>query len=220
MSASAHALRWWRRAAIRPRVWLTTSLPFVRSLVRRDRPAGEPPLAAEPRLEPPADAAEAASRPTALTPEALPPGDPLFDEALRHVGEQRWGRAQQALEQMVREGRKDNALPYLADVRAVRRCLRQLARRPRDPALHLELGRLYFVLELGDAALAALSYAVTLDPNLAEGHSFLAMEYLFRGDEESAQLACTRARQLNPSLPTFERLQLLLADNDRQRRAG
>ena len=98
----------------------------------------------------------------------------------------------------------EEALQLLDDVRAVRRCLRQLDRWPRDPQLHLELGRRYFSLELGDAALDALSQAVALQSDLAEGHVYLALEYLFRGEHELACRCWERAKELNASLPAFD----------------
>jgi tetratricopeptide (TPR) repeat protein len=130
--------------------------------------------------------------------------DALVAEAMQHVQRRRWGRAQRVLEAAVREGAGEEALQLLDDVRTVRRCLRQLDRWPRDPQLHLELGRRYFSLELGDEALDALSQAVALQSDLAEGHVYLALEHLFRGEHELACRCWERAKELNPSLPAFD----------------
>ncbi len=148
-----------------------------------------------------------------LVPEqANPPADGsssdlLVQEALRQIGQKKWGRAQQALERAVGSGDCEAVRGYLADVRAVRRCLRQIGKWPRDPGLHLELGRLYFSLELGDDAQREWQCAVELDPGFAEGYYYLALEYLYREDEEKARQTCQRAHDLNPSLPTFDELQ-------------
>src|SRR5687768_7198264 len=52
----------------------------------------------------------------------------------------------------------------LADVREAQRAERQVRRYPRDPELHLTLGRLYLALDQGDAALAELEEAARLNP--------------------------------------------------------
>lgn len=134
--------------------------------------------------------------------------EPLLEEALGHIREHQWGRAQRALERAVRaDGHNREAGQYLSEVRAVRRCLRQLEKWPRDASLHLDLGRLYFGLELGDEALVSLLRAVELNPDLPHAHHLLAMEYLYRGEGESARHHSRRAHQLKLSLPDFEALQ-------------
>jgi len=145
------------------------------------------------------------------------PPDARLQTGLWHIRHREWGRAQRALEEIVRRDAKCEAGAYLAEVRAVRRCLRQLSRWPRDPQLHLELGRLYFGLELGDEALHEFKQVVQIEPGLAEGHFYLAVEYLFRGDEEAARGACERARQLNPDLPSYDVLEGRLSDSQERR---
>jgi tetratricopeptide (TPR) repeat protein len=98
---------------------------------------------------------------------------------------------------------------YLEEVRAVRRYLRQLDKYPRDARLHLELGMLYFKLELGNEALQEWSRAVELEPELAQAHYCLGVEYYFRGQMEESRQSCEKTNHLDPSLPTFEDLRLV-----------
>lgn len=149
--------------------------------------------------------------PPAIAGSVLPPEehetDPLFEEALGHIQKREWGRAQRALEQYVRGDSLREATQYLAEVRAVRRCLRQIEKWPRDASRHLELGRLCFGLELGDVALEALSRAVALKPDLAVAYHLLALEYLYRGNKAAARKECERAHALDVSLPSFSELE-------------
>ncbi|MHB1007508.1 MAG: hypothetical protein ACYC3S_17980 [Chloroflexota bacterium] len=69
----------------------------------------------------------------------------------------------------------------MAEVRAVRRLLRQIEKRPRDDTLYLELGRLYLRLELGNEALEAFTRVTEMQPDLALAYHFRALEYLYRG---------------------------------------
>ena len=133
--------------------------------------------------------------------------DSKLSEALAHIRERRWGPAQRVLEEAVRRGQSGDAGKYLAEVRAIRRCLRQLERRPRDAILHVELGRLYFGLELGDDALASFSRAVELQPDLAVAHHLLALEYLYRGNRAVARRECEWAHAIEPELPSFADLE-------------
>jgi tetratricopeptide (TPR) repeat protein len=128
-------------------------------------------------------------------------------EALAHIQVCQWGRAQRSLYQAERDDPSGEAHQYLDEVRAIRRCLRHLEQYPRDVQFHLQLGVLFFQLELGDEALRAWGRAVELDPDLAEGHFYLALEYYFRGDLDKARQHCEQASLLNPALPTFEELQ-------------
>jgi tetratricopeptide (TPR) repeat protein len=162
--------------------------------------------AAEPHAEP---AGEEQAQP-----EPSPsPVDQRLEMCLGYVRRHDWGRAQRGLDELVRLEPKGEGAAYLSEVRAIRRCQRQLARRPRDPHLHLELGRLYFGLELGDDALHEFEQAVKVEPELAEGHFYLAVEYLFRDDDAAAREACGRARELNPELPSFEDLESQLGQS-------
>ena len=137
--------------------------------------------------------------------------DPQLERGLVHIQQYQWSRAQRALEEAIRHDQSGEAKAYLADVRAVRRHLRQLDRWPRDPLLHLQLGRLYFGLELGDRALEEFRRVVQLDPEMAEGHFHLALEHLFRGEEEQARHAAKIANDLNPELPSYEALESAMA---------
>jgi tetratricopeptide (TPR) repeat protein len=127
-----------------------------------------------------------------------------------------WARAQRLLEEVIRQEPDDELSVYLGEVRAVRRTLRQLRRRPRDATLHLELGRLYFGLELGEQAEAEFKRVVTLESTLPEGHFCLALEYLFRDDEFSSRQSHARAVELRPDLPTFESLRRALYESTEQ----
>jgi len=105
----------------------------------------------------------------------------------RLIGRLDWARAQRLLEDVTRRDHDRELRSYLEEVRAVRRAQRQLMRRPRDAALHIELGRLYFGLELGDQAAAEFSRAIELEPTLVDGHFYLALEYMFRGEEKASR---------------------------------
>ncbi|MHB1005611.1 MAG: tetratricopeptide repeat protein [Chloroflexota bacterium] len=133
--------------------------------------------------------------------------NPLLDEALGQIKYRQWARAQWALERLAGEKRVSEAAQYLAEVRAVRRCLRQLEKWPRDASLYLELGRLYFGLELGDGALEAFSRAADLQPDLALAHHLLALEYLYRGNRAAARRECEWAHAIDPELPSFADLE-------------
>jgi tetratricopeptide (TPR) repeat protein len=87
----------------------------------------------------------------------------------------------------------------LADVREAQKAERQVRRYPRDPALHLTLGRLYLALEQGDAALAELEEAARLNPELAPAHTLLGFEYAYRGRIARAREHWGRARDLDPA---------------------
>ena len=86
-------------------------------------------------------------------------------------------------------------------------------RRPRDATLHLELGRLYFGLELGDQAAAEFRKAIELEPTLAEAHFHLALEHLFRGEEEASRERLARAAELRPEVPSYETLLHILVES-------
>jgi len=228
MMAVSHLRRFIRGLATLAARAETTDLPddTPRPEVGQEAPPGPFSIASDARLGgsgPPASP----SPPTVATVEvveATPQPEPLstptdarLQKGLWYVRRREWGRAQRALEELVRRDAECEAGAYLAEVRAVRRCLRQLNRRPRDPQLHLELGRLYFGLELGDEALHEFKQVVQIEPSLAEGHFYLAVEYLFRGDEEAARGACERARQLNPDLPSYDVLEGQLIDSQERR---
>src|SRR3990172_7816555 len=92
---------------------------------------------------PPSSSAMGTNAP--LVPEAsnaVVDANPLLDEALGQIKYRQWARAQRALEQLAAGKRVSEAAQYLGEVRAVRRCLRQIEKRPRDASLYLELGRL------------------------------------------------------------------------------
>lgn len=87
----------------------------------------------------------------------------------------------------------------LADVREAQRAERLVRRYPRDPELHLTLGRLYLALDQGDAALAELEEAARLNPALAPAHTLLGFEYAYRGRIARAREHWGRAHDLDPA---------------------
>lgn len=130
--------------------------------------------------------------------------NPTIASALLEASQHQWGRAQRTLEEALRARPGDTDLDScLSDIRGARRCLRQIARFPRDASLYLEVGRLYLNLELGDDALWAFSEALRLEPNLADAHFFMALEYLYRGEKAAARRSHARAKNLNHSLPDW-----------------
>ena len=135
--------------------------------------------------------------------------------ALSYVEGHRWAEAQRTLETLLRSGRNPQAEQYLAEIRAIRRCLRQLRKWSRDASLHLELGWLYFGLELGGDAAQAFGQAVALEPKLASAHYGLALEYLFEGKVAAARRASARACALNNELPSFGELERTLERSGR-----
>ncbi len=126
------------------------------------------------------------------------------------IGREDWARAQRLLEELTRQNRDRELIAYLEEIRAVRRTRRQLMRRPRDAALHVEHGRLCFGLELGDLAAAEFSRAIELEPTLAEAHFYLALEHMFRDDEKASRESLARAAELRPEVPSYETLLDLL----------
>ncbi len=147
-------------------------------------------------------------------PKSEPPSPEATQQALERaealVSREDWARAQRLLEDVTRRDRDPELLSYLEEVRAVRRVQRQLVRRPRDAALHVELGRLYFGLELGDQAAVEFSRAIELEPTLAEAHFYLALEHLFRDDEQASRESLARTAELRPDVPSYETLLRLL----------
>ena len=131
-------------------------------------------------------------------------------QATELVGREDWARAPRLLEDATRRDPDRELASYLDEVRALRRTRRRLVRRPRDAALHVELGRLYFGLELGSQAAEELRRALLLEPTLAEAHFYLALEHLFRGEEEDSRRCLARASELRPDVPSYETLHELL----------
>jgi tetratricopeptide (TPR) repeat protein len=130
----------------------------------------------------------------------------LYLEAREQIKHRAWGRAQRLLEQLSREV-PDSAAPMdLQSVRTVRRGLRRAARWPSDPDAHLELGRAYFDLDLGDAALGEFLTLERLAPERPEGFVLAALEYIYRGQYPQAIGAWTRARAIQPDLPQLDEL--------------
>lgn len=144
--------------------------------------------------------------------------DSTVTEAQALIRDREWAMAQRVLEGSVRHGLSSEGRQYLSEVQAVRRCMRQLNKWPRDAMLHLQLGWLYFRLELGDEALAAFSDAAKLDPDLAEAYYGLALEHLFRDEVAAARRAEARAHDLDPLLPSFAELQHTFERADGQER--
>jgi tetratricopeptide (TPR) repeat protein len=126
------------------------------------------------------------------------------------VGQGHWARAQRLLEDVTRQDHDREVATYLEEIRSVRRAQRQLLRRPRDASLHVELGRLYFGLEQGEPAAVEFRRAIELEPTHAEAHFYLALEYLFRDDEEASRECLAHAAELRPDVPSYETLLNLL----------
>lgn len=175
--------------------------PILR-LLPRSEPRSEP--TSEPRTQPTSEPTRENELPAPeATAQALAQAEGL-------VGREDWARAQRLLEDVTRRDRDRELASYLEEVRAVRRTQRQLVRRPRDAALRVELGRLYFGLELGDQAATEFRRAIELEPTLAEAHFYLALEHLFRDDEEASRKSLARAAELRPDVPSYETLLRLL----------
>lgn len=174
------------------------------SIVRPE--TAEPPPQARPALRLLPKPERTAERPQ--------PDPEAVAETLAHVEElvarESWARAQRLLEDVTHRYRDRELLSYLDEVRAVRRAQRQIRRRPRDAALHVELGRLYFGLDLGAQAAAEFSRAIELDPMLAEAHFYLALEHLFRDEEQASRESLARVAELRPEVPSYETLLDLL----------
>lgn len=131
---------------------------------------------------------------------------PLYLEARRRIKERAWGRAQRALEEVTRLDPESPAPTDLQSVRTIRRALRRTARWPSDVDAHLELGRAYFDLDLGDDALAEFRAVERLAPSRPEGYVLSSLEYIYRGEYATALSTWTRARALSPSLPQLDDL--------------
>lgn len=141
-------------------------------------------------------------------------------EALELLRARQWASAQRLLEEIARRERTAEVAQYLAEVRAVRRYLRQLVKWPRDASLHLELGWLYFGLELGGEALESFDRAAELNPNLASAYYGMALEHLFRDEVAAARRASAIAHDLNPEFSSFGELQDTFERADRNARRG
>ncbi|HEX5417195.1 MAG TPA: hypothetical protein VFZ25_16140 [Chloroflexota bacterium] len=170
-----------------------------------------------PVSDPPAPRSYPAAEIPGLTREPPdPPGDPddsahpvesrLYLEAREQIKRRAWGRAQRLLEQLSRENPDGPAPLDLQSVRVVRRGLRRAARWPSDPDAHLELGRAYFDLDLGEAALGEFLALERLAPRRPEGYILATLEYIYRGHYPQAIAAWTRARALQADLPALEEL--------------
>lgn len=130
----------------------------------------------------------------------------LYREARRQIKERAWGRAQRAMEEVSRLDPESPAPSDLQSIRVIRRALRRTARWPSDVDAHLELGRAYFDLDLGDDALAEFRVVERLAPSRPEGYVLSSLEYIYRGEYATALSAWTRARALSPTLPHLDDL--------------
>jgi len=115
----------------------------------------------------------------------------------------RWNWAQRELERAVRANTDGPARDDLVSVRAVRRHLRILAKWPRDAVVHLELGRCYMELDLGEDAEWAFQWAITLAPRDPAGYYYLALEYCYRGADAEAERVYAEVRSLVETAPPF-----------------
>jgi tetratricopeptide (TPR) repeat protein len=135
---------------------------------------------------------------------ALDPASPAYREARSQIARHAWGKAQRALESAVDSDTDARIALDLRSVRVVRRALRRIARWPSDVEAHLDLGRAYFELELGDEALAEFTCAQRLAPGRFEPFVLASLEYLYRGAYTDAMLAWTAAAALKPELGPFD----------------
>ena len=142
-----------------------------------------------------------------------PPGDQprrpasesrLYLEARRHIKRRAWGHSQRALEEAARRDPDCPAAQDLKSVRIIRRALHRVARWPSDVETHLDLGRAYFDLDLGDDALGEFVLVQHLAPRRYEGFALATLEYLYRGEYAAAMAAWQRAQNLRADLPGFE----------------
>jgi|GEM_PF-3640499 len=130
----------------------------------------------------------------------------LYLLAREQIKHQSWGRAQRLLEQVAREYPDGPAPLDLQSIRTLRRSQRRASRWPSDPDAHLELGRAYFDLDLGEDALREFLLVQRLAPFRAEGFILAALEFIYRGDYTRSIAAWTRARALQADLPSLEDL--------------
>lgn len=63
------------------------------------------------------------------------------------------------------------------------------------------MGRPCFGLELGDAALEALTRAVEIQPNLVAAYYLVALGYLHRDNKSAARTECDSAHAMDSSPP-------------------
>ncbi|SRR5579884_1060536 len=134
------------------------------------------------------------------------PESRLYLEARRQIKRRAWGHAQRALEEASRREPDSPAEQDLKSLKIIRRALHRVARWPSDVDSHLDLGRAYFDLDLGDNALAEFVLVQHLAPHRYEGFALATLEYLYRGEYAHAASTWTRARDLNAELPTFDDL--------------
>ena len=191
----------------------------VDQFLRTGRFAASPPAS---RPEPPATAATAdgsavgvgqSDRPDALIAPAVPtppepcePLEPHHRQGLALARAHRWNWAQRALEQAVRISPQGPAADDLASVRAVRRQLRLLQKWPRDAGAHVELGRCYLELDMGEAAAAEFRRVIALAPAEPAAYFYLALEYAYRGALGEAEQAYAQAQARVAGLPPFAAL--------------
>ncbi|HVC34123.1 MAG TPA: tetratricopeptide repeat protein [Chloroflexota bacterium] len=138
-------------------------------------------------------------------PRHAPPSETgLYLEARQQIKRRAWGRAQRSLEEAARREPDCPAALDLKSVRTIRRALRRTARWPSDVEAHLDLGRAYFDLDLGEDALTEFATVQRLAPGRYEGFALAALEYLYRGEYTRAMRAWLRARELNLELPDLD----------------
>lgn len=138
-------------------------------------------------------------------PEQGQPSEPrLYLDARRQIKRRAWGFAQRALEEVSRAEPEGAAELDLRSVRAIRRSLRRLSRWPSDVDSHLDLGRAYFDLDLGEDALVEFLVVQRLAPDRYEGYALASLEYLYRGDYGIAVSTWAHALALHPELPPLD----------------
>jgi tetratricopeptide (TPR) repeat protein len=137
-----------------------------------------------------------------LKPVAAPSHD-TSPSVREHLARRAWGRAQRVLEETARREPDGTASQDLTSVRVVRRSLARIARWPSEVDAHLELGRAYFELDLGEAALTEFQVAQHLAPKRYEGYALAALELMYRGEYTGATRLWSSARSLHSELPEF-----------------
>ena len=162
-----------------------------------------------PAASPPTTGTEAATSPPPTGTEPTP-AERTIDVVESHhqrgldmARSHRWNWAQRELEAALRHTPSETVRVDLETVRAARRHLRLLQKRPRDARTHLLLGKCYFELDMGEDAEREFQRALELAPHEPEAYYFLALEYCYRGDVQKAEHYYRQAQTLVEGLPPF-----------------
>lgn len=140
--------------------------------------------------------------------------EPHYQLGLVYAAQQKLTKAVSQLEQAVKLGGGPQVQADLEELRAMRKYLKSIKKDPRDAQAHLRLGVLYFMREMGDAALAEYDLAARLQPHLVEPHLYRGLEYHYRGERELAEREYREAIRLRPNDPMAHRCLELLERGD------